>query len=367
MRIYIDATFLIPGRVGGAEHMVANLVEGLAAVADAGDELIVMTDHPWSTSTRVGFTTPPAGPNRFVRASRAVARIGSRADAILFTNYFTPPVLPRRTQTATVIHDLQYRHHPDYFTRRKRAWLRFAHAVTLRRAGSVIAISGSVRDDLLNAHGRRWARKIRTIWNPVSWSRFAGSDGAATDVPTPYILTAAAHYPHKNLATLIRAFEMLIRRGVDPDLHLVLAGQLGRDLRGVAWTPDIQAQVDESGLRDRVTVTGYVDDGRLGELYREARLFAFPSLFEGFALPPVEALGFGLPVLTTRRTSIPEVTLELARYLDDPLDHEAMALALERMWQDPSSHRPSPEDVERIRRTFDPSTIASRYVEVLKA
>jgi glycosyltransferase involved in cell wall biosynthesis len=367
MRIYIDANFLIPGRVGGAEHMVVNLVEGLATVADDDDELIVMTDHPWSVPSRVAFTSAPAGPNRFVRTTRALARLGARGDAVLFTNYFTSPLVPRRLRSATVIHDLQYRHHPVYFSRQKRAWLRVAHSLTLRRADTVVAISESVRDDLLAVHGRRWAAKIKTIWNPVSWARFDGSGGSRADDLGPYILTAAAHYPHKNLTTLLRSFETLVRRRPDPDVHLVLAGQLGRGLSGVAWTPDIQGQVQEMGLADRVTVTGYVDEVRLGDLYRGARLFAFPSLFEGFALPPVEALGFGLPVLTTRRSSIPEVTLGLARYVDDPLDHEAMAEALEQMWTDPASWQPKAEDVERVRGTFEPSVIAARYLELLRS
>lgn len=350
--------------------MVVNLVEGLAETADVGDELIVMTDHPWTTSRRVGFTALPPGPNRFVRASRAAARLDPRTEAILFTNYFTPPVFPRRSRTVTVIHDLQYRHHPSYFSRRKRAWLRFAHSLTLRRAGAVVAISRSVREDLVRVHGRRWAPKIRMIWNPVSWSRFDVTDDRSagdgtTGVPGPYILAAAAQYPHKNLVTLIRAFGELVRRGFDPDARLVLAGQVGSGLLGVAWTPDIAGQIAEMGLDDRVIVTGYVEDGRLGALYRGARLFAFPSLFEGFALPPVEALGFGLPVLTTRLASIPEVTLGLARYLDDPLDHEAMADSLEKMWADPDGSRPSSEDIERVRGTFDPAIVASRYLELL--
>jgi glycosyltransferase involved in cell wall biosynthesis len=365
MRIYIDANFLIPGRVGGAEHMVVNLVEGLAAVAADDDELIVMTDHPWRGPAGVTFVSAPAGPNRFIRTTQAFARLGARADAVLFTNYFTSPLLPRGSRTATVIHDVQYRHHPTYFSRQKRAWLRFAHSMTLRRAGAVIAISDSVRGDLLGAYGPRWSSKIKTIWNPVSWSRFESVEDSSSD-PHPYILSAAAHYPHKNLSTLIRAFDVLVRRGVDPEAHLVLAGQLGRRLSGVAWTPDIQEQVEEMGLRDRVTVTGYVDDARLGGLYRGARLFAFPSLFEGFALPPVEALGFGLPVLTTRSSSIPEVTLGLARYVDDPTDHEAMARLLEQMWTDPTGSRPAEADVQRVRRTFDPSVIAGQYLEVLR-
>jgi len=366
MRIYVDATFLVPGRVGGAEHMVMNLVEGLSAASASRAEIVVIASHEWPASRDVRFLAPPSGPNRFVRATRAMRVIGHSADAVLFTNYFTPPLLPPRTRTATVIHDLQYRHLPEYFRLRKRGWLRCAHAFTLRRADAVVAISRFVHDDLLRTYGSRWAGKVAVVWNPVSWARLeARRSSAHAPIEGPYILAAAAHYPHKNLETLIAAFRELLGRGLDGDAKLVLAGQVGSQLHGVAWTPDLESQIRLLGLEGRVVVTGYVDDARLGELYRGARLFAFPSLFEGFALPPVEALGFGLPVVTTRRGSIPEVTLGLARYLDDPLDRGAMAGALEEVWHDPEHFRPPRGEIERVRRTFDPAVIGARYLDLL--
>ena len=113
--------------------------------------------------------------------------------------------------------------------------------------------------------------------------------------------------------------------------------------------------------------TGYVDDRTLGSLYRRATVFAFPSLFEGFAMPPIEALGLGLPVLTSRATSIPEVTMGLATYLDDPRDPTETADRLGEMLDDPEAARPSTADVARVREAYDPVGIAARYRDVLEA
>lgn len=366
MRIGVDASFIDPGRVGGAEHMLTNLVEGLAAIAGPNDELEVFTDHPWPVEGPVAFTRPGAPGNRFVRITRALRPALEHLDAILFANYFTPP-FPRtraRPRFVTVIHDLQYLHFPEHFSRQKRAWLRATHEATLRLADATVAISNDVRRDVLARYGPRWAGRVHTIHNPVSWSRF-GEAGAPPPVDGRYVLAVAAQYPHKNLETLVRAFGELRARGRHDDVRLVLTGQLGSHLSGVAWTRPLDDVIDASGAREHVHVTGYLDDERLGACYRHAAMFAFPSRFEGFALPVVEALGFGLPVLTTRSTAIPEVTLGLATYLADPLDAAAMAERLGAMLDDPEAFRPSRADVERVRDAYAPARIASAYRELL--
>ncbi len=364
MRIAIDASFLDPGRVGGAEHMLVNLVEGLEAASDPSDELVVFTDHPWTAPERVRFAGLVGRGNRFTRIWSTLRPIASDFDAVLFTNYYTPPLLRRRGRPrfVTVIHDLQYRHYPENFTRRKRLWLRATHEATLRLADITVAISEYVRGDVLASYGRHLAGRVRTIPNPVSWSRFAGGRDPAEG---EYVLAVAAQYPHKNLATLVRAYGLVAERGRAGDTRLVLTGQLGRELRGIAWHPRIDDLIDELRLRERVVMTGYVDDRRLGTLYRGAAVFAFPSLFEGFALPPVEALGFRLPVLTSRLTSIPEATLGLATYLDDPLDAESMADSLAEMLADPERSRPTEEQAELVRETYAPKRIGAAYLELL--
>ncbi len=366
MRIGVDASFIDPGRVGGAEHMLTNLVQGLGETAEGDDEVTVFTEHPWAAPAPVHFRHPRGRGDRFRRITRTVWPELSRFDAFLFANYFTPP-FPRtsgRPRFVTVIHDLQYRHFPEHFSRRKRAWLRGAHEATLRLADETVAISHDVRRDVLASYGARWADRVRTIHNPVSWTRFDGD--APAPIEEPYVLAVAAQYPHKNLETLVRAFGALRRQGRHLDARLVLAGQLGHNLRGVAWTRPLDDVIASEDLGSAIHVTGYLGDEQLGAAYRRARMFAFPSRFEGFALPVVEALGFGLPVLTTRSTAIPEVTMGLATYLDDPLDVEAMAERIGSMLDDPAAFEPSASDVERVRAAYAPATIATRYRAVLR-
>ena len=369
MRIAIDASFVDPGRVGGAEHMISNLVAGLAAACPTSDEIVVYTDKPWPAPARVRFEALHGPGNRFTRISATLRGRLARHDAVLFSNYFTAPFpkTRRRPRFVTVIHDLQYLHMPRNFSARKRTWLRAAHEATLRLADETITISEHVRGDLLGRYGRRWAPRVRAIHNPVSWERF-DDDGALPPVigEGPVVLAVAAQYPHKNLATLVKAFAELRRRRALGDTTLVLAGQVGAGLSGVAWTDPLDRLIDDLGLRDVVLETGYLDDRALGALYRRADLFAFPSLFEGFAMPPIEALGFGLPVLTSRMASIPEVTMGLATYLDDPRDPSEMADRLTSMLADPRAVEPAPADVARVRDAYDPARIGARYREALE-
>ncbi|MDH4111204.1 MAG: glycosyltransferase family 4 protein [Actinomycetota bacterium] len=370
LRIAVDASFVDPGRVGGAEHMVSNLVGGLASACPPDDELVVYTDRPWPAPERVRFRALHGPGNRFTRITATLRGRLDEHDAVLFTNYFTAPFpkTRRRPTFVTVIHDLQYLHMPDNFSVRKRAWLRGSHEATLRFADRTVAISEHVRGDLLERYGRRWASRVVAIHNPISWERFErdgrlpeGIDGC------PFVLAVAAQYPHKNLETLVLAFAELRRRGGHQDVKLVLAGQLGARLSGVAWTKSLDRPIEDGGLGDVVVETGYIDDATLGALYRHASVFAFPSLFEGFAMPPIEALGFGLPVLTTREASIPEVTMGSATYLDDPRDPIEIADRLSEMLGDADAARPTSADVTRIRDAYDPVRIGARYRDLMES
>ena len=200
-------------------------------------------------------------------------------DSLLFPNYFTPP-RKAAGKIVTVIHDLQYLHFPLNFSRKKRIWLRVAHELTLHRADVVVAISGFVRDDLIQHYGDRRAGKIRVIPNPVSWERL-GDDASSSDMldvipDSPYILSVAAHYAHKNLETLIKAFAMVQRTRAE--YKLVLAGQLPTHLVGVSRHAHVTDLTQALGVAGSVLVTGHIPDATLGALYRNAALFVFLSL-----------------------------------------------------------------------------------------
>jgi glycosyltransferase involved in cell wall biosynthesis len=120
-------------------------------------------------------------------------------------------------------------------------------------------------------------------------------------------------------------------------------------------------------VADRVHMTGYVDDAQLGTWYRGASVFAFPSLFEGFGMPAVEALGLGLPVLTTRCTALPETTLGLAAYVDNPTDSREWADRLGHMLRDPVAYTPNQRAVRAVRERYDTVHVARAYVDACAA
>ena len=367
----LDGTFLIPGRVGGAEHMFRNLVTGLQARSGLSN-FRLFGDKGVGES--MGFAANQVieapGANRFARCSYATYLYGGQFEAILFPNYFTPPRAGRgRYRAVTVIHDLLYRHFPSGLSARKRAWLRFAHRFTLGAADTVVAISNFTREDLLSTYGRRWSSKVVVVPNPISWSRFdcGASEYAAIDQIVgdegPIILTVAAQYEHKNLGTLIRAVDILRRRRGFERVVLLLIGQYRSELAGIRGG----GKRTNSELPEFIKAVGYVSDSVVGAALRRADVFAFPSIFEGFGMPVVEALGMGLPVVTTRCGAIPEVTLGLATYVDSPLDSRAWADSLEQVLNQTDHAQPSRESVDRIRLTYDPVQIAGRYLELLRA
>ena len=367
-RINVAAHFVFAGRVGGAEHMLYNLLRGMWKSADvtvlcaAASNLNADFAQEVRNSARLREVGGKG--SRFLAEQRACLAATTVGDAILFPNYFVPPLTPRRLgRVVTVLHDMQYRHFPQYFAPKKRAWLRAAHALAFRKADNVVAISSFVRDDALRWLGQGFADKITVIPNAIEWTRFGSSLGSRRPFDGRYVLSVAAQYPHKNLETLVRAFAQVARQ--QSDLHLVLCGQDYGALRGVANSrAGLLPLGRELGIADRLHLTGYVDDATLGAWYRGASLFAFPSVFEGFGMPPVEALGFGLPVLTTSATALPEVTHGLAHYVDDPFSVAEWASKLVEMLANPNRHRPSEDEITALRSFYHPDRIAQQYLNL---
>ena len=369
MRILIAGYFIARGQVGGAEQSVYDLTHGLL---DLGHDVTFLCQDPARIdlsfrssldASETGRLLTAGGPrSRFLLEQRMVADASLRADLTVFPNYFTPIFLPDRLgHILTVIHDLQYRHHPENWPLHKRLWLRAAHGMTLARADTVVAISTTVRDDIATFHGGRHLRKVHVIPNAVSWDEIEDQpDGGPPFDGRRYILSVGAHYAHKNLSTLLHAFYQLAQH--DDNVLLVLVGQVSARLHGRVRRFEAERVLGELGLGDRVRILGYVDDARLAHLYHHAALFAFPSVFEGFGRPPVEALGLGLTTVTTRRSSLPEVTLGKAWYVADPYDVAEWVTVLRSVLEDPHRYRVTLDDVEQIRRTYDRATVAQRLL-----
>jgi glycosyltransferase involved in cell wall biosynthesis len=366
MATAVSACFVRAGRVGGAEHALYNLLDGLRAVTTSAQPWSVVTAEP----LRPGFDLAPliARPvhvpglrNRVAIETLTLPALRG-VDRWLLPNYYTP--LGLRGRVVTVIHDAQHEHFPENFSARKRAWLRAAHRYTMRRADVVVAISDYVAADLIARHGDRYASKLQVIPNAVSFDRLApGALPPAIPTDREIVLCVSGGYRHKNLATLVRAFaEVAARR---PESHLVVVGQAPELLLGARAGVGVAGLVDELGLSERITVLGYVADAELGALYRAASVLAMPSLFEGFGLPAVEALGLGVPVVSTRAGALEEASLGIARYVDDPTSATEMSAALIAVLAEGAQALPSAADVERVRARYDPRRIAQAFAKLV--
>ncbi len=366
----ISGLFLHPGRVGGTEHYFYNLLRGWPQPARV--TLLLNAAYRGQYDPVVeGFAV------RYIplRRSRVWYDYGlgwavpdlRKFRAVFSPNYITPLRwgLPH-TRLVTTLHDLQYRHYPAYFSAYNRAVLRSAHFHTLRAASAVVVISEFVRQDVLARHGAHLADRLRVIPNPVDFGRLEGPPPADwAPPPRPYWLSVSALYAHKNTLTLVRAFRQF--RKQHPEYTLVLTGQHPAQLLGEGATPYHRTLLAEIDQTEGVVFTGYVPDAALGALYRHCAAFMFPSLFEGFGMPAVEAMGLGRPVLTTRCASLPEVTLGLAHYVDDPHDPEVLADAMSKLIGQLPVHQQSALEVApRLRAAYAPEKIARAYLQVLR-
>jgi glycosyltransferase involved in cell wall biosynthesis len=376
--IGVSGLFIRTGRVGGAEFMTYGLVQGLLEAGrtvaflrgsgiDSLDAAFRSRHHEARQTGRLAELEVRGHSSRFVQESLSVPGLlrSKGIDRVIFPNYFTPPGL-RGLRAHTAILDLQYLHFPKFFSAKKRLWLRVAHEYTLRSAHTVSAISEHVRQDVLERYGQGFATKVRTIPIGIDWTRFDDPVRPTALLPrhAPFILSVASHYSHKNLGTLLRAFARIADR-IPHDL--VLVGQRRSQLVGVrdGGVIDLESLADQLGLGERIIFTGHASDAEVGWCYRNATVFVFPSLFEGFGMPAVEALGFRLPVITTRCGSLPEVTLGHAQLVDRPTDEDELAERLVAVVEGPDSYRPAVSEIEALRAHYSPVRIARMYLRAL--
>jgi glycosyltransferase involved in cell wall biosynthesis len=241
-------------------------------------------------------------------------------------------VLPELVTGPTVVtvHDLSFLRHPDRLSARRRWYLEWAVGRSARRADWVIAVSRSTRDDLAELAGVP-GEKISVIPLGVDPSFKPASSHPSRPTPLdgrPYILHVGTLEPRKNLDVLVHAFARL-REAAHLPHALVLVGA-----RGWSYEPVLQL-VKSLGLDDHVRFVDYVGPVDLPRWYTDADLFAFPSVYEGFGLPVLEAMACGLPVVTTDSSSLRELAVDAA-LLVEPGSPEALEDAMRRILEDRS-------------------------------
>ena len=308
---------LVPGVSGGSETYARELCRALArsgglsyralvpAIApDAGDGLPREVVHEHLSSTRtagrlLGLALTAARPG-------PVRRRLAGCDVVHYP--LTVPLPPVRARTVVTLHDVQHIDLAQLFSRAQRAWRRHAYDRAAARADAVVVVSEFVRGRAVATLGLDPSR-VHVVPSGVDQERFSpGTGGSAAR--EPLLLYPARPWPHKNHGRLLEAFALL--RARHPELRLVLTGAGSERLAGIP------------GVEARGTVSG----DELVALYRRAACLVFPSLYEGFGLPPLEAMACGCPVAAARSGALPEVCGEAA-ILFDPRDPAAIAAGVE--------------------------------------
>lgn len=293
------------------------------------------------------FTLPPLGPNFRVRSLPVhdiwLARLWHRAQLPLPVETFTGPVdifhspdftlPPTHAKTLLTVHDLSFVRDPASAAPGLLNYLNAVVPRSVKRAHHILADSRATKEDLQEIY-RVPPEKITVLYSGVEARFRRASDAEQNAVRAkyqlgaePFILAVGTLQPRKNYVRLIQAFASICYQPSTISHQLIIVG-------GKGWLFDaIFAEVERLGLRERVLFPGFVADEDLPALYSAAHVFAYPSLYEGFGLPVLEAFACGTPVLTSTVSSLPEVAGDAALSVP-PTDVTALAEALYRLTTD---------------------------------
>ena len=316
MRVGISLLTLVPGAVGGSETYVRGLTGELAGSGTLDYVALVPPSARGAGEGLEEVVVSEYGSSPFARG-KAFAMLGARLrpgrirrryEGLDLVHYPLTVALPRTgLPTVVTLHDLQHLDLPHLFRRSERAFRRYAYEGSAREADDVIVPSQFVRRGVVERLGLV-PERVHAIAHGIDHERFRPGPEAREG----FLLYPARPWPHKNHERLFVAFELLRRER--PELELVLTGG-GHEGRPVP-----------AG----VTVMGLVSADELASLYRRAGCLVFPSLYEGFGQPPLEAMACGCPVAASRAGSLPEACGDAAAYFDpeEPEDIAAVVAAL---------------------------------------
>jgi glycosyltransferase involved in cell wall biosynthesis len=366
LRIAIDA-HSVGAKLAGNESYATNLIEALAQVDSVNEYTLYVTtaeaqarfSQRWP-NFRVQTTLPHTPLIRIPLTLAAELR--KHPVDVLHVQFTAPPFCP--CPVVVSVHDLSFEHLPQTFNRRSRTQLRLTVRHSVRRAARILTLSEHTRRDMIETYGTS-PERITAI--PLAAPSYFGRVQEEKElqrvrhiygIEGDYILCVSSIQPRKNLPRLVRAYASLRnKRGPGKLPKLVLVGKC-------AWLYDETLRsIEEGKMKDSVILTGYVPQSDLPALYSGSVCFVYPSYFEGFGLPPLEAMKCGTPVIAGNRTSLPEVVGD-AGILVDPFDVSAIAAAIERIVDDSDfRHQLSVRGLARSR-IFDWRETARRTLNV---
>ncbi len=344
MRIGIDLRCLASGRRSGVEEYAVGLLQSLFRL-DRENEFVLFLNEWRDEAIDLSWTEPFPNvsvkrfriPNKILNLSLWYLRYPKLDRLIGGADIFSMPninfcAVSTRTKLFVTAHDLSFEICPETFSVKQRLWHFFVDPKGLfRRAHRIFSVSKSTRDDLVFRYGIDPDR-IEVVLSGVD-PRFHAYDRNDAkmlavkekyDLPYSFILYLGAFEPRKNIVAIVRAYNAL-RRARHPELAktaLVLAGVSGWKGREATW------EIEHSPFRGNILLPGFVEDSDKAALYNLAGAFVYPSVYEGFGFPALEALACGTPVIASNSSSLPEV-IGNAGVLIDPHRPDELFRALE--------------------------------------
>jgi glycosyltransferase involved in cell wall biosynthesis len=369
----VDLTWVRVGKVGGTESYIRNLLDGLVGIQRRCDYTLFVTSsnlRSFTGYTSSGFEVVQCAIDSNHRFSRILYQnlmlpfefVKKKINVAFFPTY-SRPVMRLTLSSVSNVHDVQFQHFPRFFAWWKRALFRVGYHAALALSDKVVAISESVRTDMVDHYGpsiRGLEGRLACIYNPVSIEAPSGQT-REIDRETlaswglsagEYVLCVSSLLPHKNLETLLKGFVVFHTRHVGATLVLV----------GVSM-PDqlanVRRRVHELSLDGAVLLPGFVGDETRRQLYINAYCVAFPSIYEGFGMPAVEGLLSRCPVVTSGIPVLREVTGGFALYVDDYFNPVAWADAMDSVSTVESSMLAKAQAWATER--YNPKVIAAQY------
>jgi len=333
---------LFPGRVGGSETYARNLLAEYATGVGPERVTVLANRHvmeayreletgPVSLHLVRTYRPGDSDLTRLLGMARAAAlpRRAARdvPEGLDIVHYpVTVPIPATRAKRVLALHDVQHHDLPDLFSAAERAYRRLAYDRAARRADLVLTGAEHAKGRIVDVLGVE-PERIEVVTHGIDHTRFTPErrdrEGLPAGIPPRFVLYPANLWPHKNHERLLDALPLL----ADKEVALVLTGQdYGR-------LGALLERARRLGVRERVHHLGHVAPAVLPALYRGAKALVFPSLYEGFGAPPLEAMACGCPVTTSDRASLPEVCGDAALYFD-PDSPESIAAALDRVLND---------------------------------
>lgn len=340
MRIGIDLTWLKPQKSGGVESYAKNLLDGFAKLEDDNEYVLFLAKDnaqyltEYFTSKKFTFVTCNTYAEKVkqhliwqnIFEYRILRK--NNIDFCFFPVYEMPIYKCKRIKNVTTICDIQAYHYPEYFSKLENIWFRLGWQRAILCSDKIVAITDYTKEDLKEHFKHK--NNIETIYVPITLKDSEIEDFNIIKEKynieqNNYYYTVSSMYKHKNLITLIKMMKELKNRDLNIPKKLVISGVGGPNKEKLIET------IKQMGVEENIVITNFVSNSERNALIKNSNVLLFPSIFEGFGMPPIEAMNLGAKVITTNCTSIPEVTKGKCNYVQNPFDEKEWIEEIEKI------------------------------------